>query len=320
VSKALKISIINPSKMNNSSTNSSVYPYLTVDQIQEMLGSTWTLDYFNFYPFVIVGSLGFATNFFSFFVFLHKDLATLALYQYMQVYAISNAVICLLGTFNFLSNSHRIFPWGNAEWAFTYYLHAFVNSANFLYFFNSTLNIFVMLDRIANIKRQLTKWIPLTPYKLSAIAAVCCFLLSLPFDFVFVPSSLTFKLNATVSFTEWFSGTSDFSRTSLGKVLTFTEYAVRDLLVLIAELTLNVVSIVLLKAHFNKKRRLINPIVVATTGHQDNHLTATAVSKRPSDAETNHDQPVNLNRSRSVAKGEAARASLISKADERASV
>jgi hypothetical protein len=138
--------------MNRTNNNTAVY--LTVDQIQEMLGSTWALDNFNFYPFVIVGPLGFIGNLFSFAVFLNKDLASLPFYQYMQVYTVCNAIVCLLGTFNFFSNSHRLFPWGNSEWAFTYYLHAFVDSANFLYFFNSLLNIFIMLDRIAAIKPE----------------------------------------------------------------------------------------------------------------------------------------------------------------------
>jgi hypothetical protein len=247
--------------MNNLSNNSvaAAEPafYFTVDQIQAMLGSTLASDIFNFYPFIIAGLLGFITNLFSFIVFLNKDLATLPLYQYMQLYALSNAIMCFLGAFQFVAHVHRLYDWSNTEWTMDYYLHGFVNIGNFLYFFNSILNTFVLMDRIASIKPSLAKYVPLTPYKLSIIAGFFCFFIVLPFDFVFVPGKMTFKLNATETFTEIYTGTSDFSRTLFGVVITFAEYAIRDLLVLIIEIILNLVSMVLLKAHFNKKKSLI---------------------------------------------------------------
>jgi hypothetical protein len=136
-----------------------------------------------------------------------------------------------------------------------------------------------MLDRIAAIKPEFARFIPLTPYKLSMIAGVCCFLITLPFDFVFVPGSLSFELNATVTFTQWFTSTSEFSHTFLGVLLTFIEYAIRDLLVLVVEITLNIISILLLKSHFNKKKRLVDPNGFVT-GQLRNPSTATGIKTR----------------------------------------
>jgi hypothetical protein len=91
---------------------------------------------------------------------------------------------------------------------------------------------------------------------------------------VFEPASSTARLNATTNFTIHYSAVSAFSISPVGKVLTITMNFVRDMLLMIVEIMLNLLSVVLLRRHLRKKSKLTNKrgsvfatAFISTTGY-----------------------------------------------------
>jgi hypothetical protein len=79
----------------------------------------------------------------------------------------------------------------------------------------------------------------------------------MPLFLAYAPFSVTVKLNATTPFTIWFASASPyFSKQLIGVVWIALIVLIKDLLVMILQLALNMVSIVLLKRHLGKKIQL----------------------------------------------------------------
>jgi hypothetical protein len=96
----------------NTSSNQSAF-YLTKDQWLTAFGSTWSLDIFMSYPYIIASILGFILNAYSLVVFQDAEFNT-ALYKYLRVYCINNMAVCLSGIGNMFFVTKRVFPWSNS--------------------------------------------------------------------------------------------------------------------------------------------------------------------------------------------------------------
>jgi hypothetical protein len=92
-----------------------------------------------------------------------------------------------------------------------------------------------------------------------------------------MPAEATFNLNQTTVFSIHFSATSAFSTSQLGKILTFIVYAFRDVAVMLAQLVLNIISIILFKRYSNQKNKIANAIAHKSNenGSNLNHNTGT---------------------------------------------
>jgi hypothetical protein len=262
---------------SNQTTNTTTDPtgyYLSEDQWLTAFGSTWILDTFNCYPYIVAAILGFVLNSFSLAVFQDAEF-NIALYKYLSVYCLNNMLICLFGSGNVFFSIKRILPWTNSYYpnAFTNYFYLPV--ASILNFFGSMVDIFILLDRIGNfnkrVKELTTKW---SVYRTCAITFVTCSIFCIPLFLAYCSCSITVKLSATTPFTIWFGGATELSKTLTMTILLFVILAVKELGVLLVQLGLNVVSIVLLKRYLMKKSRLIASPVVAADINTKRDITA----------------------------------------------
>jgi hypothetical protein len=160
------------------------------------------------------------------------------------------------------------------------------------------LGVIILLDRISFFNAHVKKFFQLSAYKISAIAFAACFLIDIPYYFVFVPDSETVRLSQTRTFTIWFSNTSPFAVSALGKALTFIVYGLRDFLVMIIEIAVNLVSVYMLKRYLNKKMKRHRSCIVEASTSAATTPKVTSTSINPSEL----------------------RAELISKSDPRATL
>ncbi len=190
--------------------NASDYPnssYYSTDYILTMHGSSWILDCVNFYPVTILGIFGFVLNAISF-IFLHKNqqfykMPNAPLYFYMKVYSLTNACAYFLSIFNISSGLLCFSPLFsrlyNSAWA------------NHNYFKSAFKKLFVM-----------------SALKLSMTWFLVCILSDTPFYFIYIVESNTFNVSPTDTFTIWFTNTSGYASTLIGKILLYVCYAFKD--------------------------------------------------------------------------------------------
>ena len=247
-----------PQKIPNSTTinNQTTSNYYTLDDLLTSYGSTWILDILNLYLFTVISVLSLIANLFGFIIFYNMR-NSLPLYQYLRFYCISNVVMSLASVFNFLATSYRIISWSNSFWTQAYYNYVYTAIINLSYFYSSVLDVVILLDRIAIINKLVKIYLnKLSPTLICIVLFGLCTVIDFPYFFVFEPDSITEKLDANTTFTVWFANTTPFAKSQLGKILTFTIYAIRDFFVVIVQIALSILSTVLLKKYLNKKMKI----------------------------------------------------------------
>jgi hypothetical protein len=132
--------------------------------------------------------------------------------------------------------------------------------------YSSVLSILILIDRISFFSKKVKNMIKLGAYKTSGIAFAICFVINMPVFFAYGPQASVSMLNATTSVTIYASVPSQFSLTPLGTALTFVIYALRDILIMLILIGLNIVSAWMLRAHFVKKTKMIR-VVTASVIH-----------------------------------------------------
>lgn len=250
------IHIIKMNEMNETSVNYTTYTYYDLEYLLRTYGSTWTLDILNLTVFTAVSVIGLILNLFGLVVFLDKSEFNIPLYQYIRVSLVANSILCLASVFNFLATSYRLIAWSNSYWTQAYYNYVYSCIINLSYFYVSVLDIVILLDRIANFDKRFKTWFKLSPYTICIVIFVICALIDSPYYFVFMPGSFTAYLDRNTTFTIWFANTTPFAQSPVGRIVNFTLCAVRDGLVMIIHIVLNIISIHMLKNHLRKKKRI----------------------------------------------------------------
>jgi hypothetical protein len=277
---------MNSSNNTNDNTTATGF-YLSEDQWLTIFGSTWPLDIFMFYPYLVVGLLGIILNAYSMAVFLDSEF-TIDLYKYMRVYCLNNMAFCIFGTCNCFINTKRLFPWTNSYFTNAYSAYFYIPTASVLSFFGSMLDIFVLLDRIGNFNNRVKARINWPVYKTCLATIIACFLFNVPFYLAYCPISLTVMLNQTTAFTIWYGGNSDyFGKQLIGTIWLAFFLVVRDFGVMVAQLALNIVSIVLLKRYLEKKKTRFETATTQRPSIVNNNRVETAVSNHVRESHSN---------------------------------
>lgn len=239
--------------------NTTRQEYASIDELLKSHGSSWILDNFNLYPFLIFSPIGLILNLFSLIIFMDSEFDTQPLYQYLRVYVANNVLMCFIGLFNFTFTTFRIFSWSNAYWTQAYCSYFKVTVGNLSYFYSTVLDIVILVDRISNFKRKWRSLFVLDPYQMCAVCLLACLVFNIPIYLAFSPSSATSPIGPNETFTVWFVDVTPFQMSKVGTILLFIVNFTRDLVTMLIEIVLNIISVVLLKNYLSKKRRLTIP-------------------------------------------------------------
>lgn len=239
--------------------NQSSQYYYDIDEILRTYGSTVELDNLNLYPFTIVSAVGVVLNLFTCLVYRQSEFRVISVYQYFFVYAVTNIVLCLFSCFNFLATSYRIISWSNSYWTQFYYNYIYSPGINICYFYSSVLDIFILLDRLAVFNVSIKNWFTrIRPNKMCLIGLVVCLVVDSPYFYVFMPSSVEKRIDANTNFTIWFASNTPFATSNIGRALSYLVYSIRDVLVLVIKVILNIVSTITLKRFLDKKLKIVS--------------------------------------------------------------
>lgn len=228
------------------------------------VGSTWPVDIWMLYPYFVISFMGLVSNVFSLVVFCSSQFR-ISLYKYLRINSICSIVLCLFSMGRAFTVSYHIIPWANSELARTFYVYGYIHVSNIGYFFSSLIEILMLLDRIAYFNKKVELFfqrIKLSPYLLSLMSFVLCFLIYSPNFFIAQPGSISLNI-MNQSVTIWYVKSSEFSTTQLAIILKAVALFIKDGLVTVIQVALNLISFYMLKQFLKKKRRLA-PIPLGT--------------------------------------------------------
>jgi hypothetical protein len=229
-----------------------------LDMLLDLFAQTWTLTYLIGIFDTVVGSFGFVTNLVSFFIFRDPEL-TLPMYDYLKIYSLNSSALCLVTIFAFLSTTYRWLSWTNCYWTQAYVLYGYIIVSNTAYFFNTYLDIVITLDRIGNIKNK--RWIKLSPYKMCWLGLIACALIEIPYFMQLEISNAVFDVidlqgRIVHGYTIWYLGNSEFAGSRVGSILIVIVDVVRDVVMMLAEIGVNIVCLYHLKVYLNQRMAL----------------------------------------------------------------
>jgi hypothetical protein len=194
-----------------------------------------------FIPICLVGLI---LNIVAFTVYRSKEFNELPVWEYLRVYTINSALICLLISTQFLNKSYRSFAFSNSEWTVRYHIHFFLPMIHILTQYQSNLDILLSLDRIVLFTQ-------FNLYKRLKPRVVCLFL----FIFSFISMTLYWIYYDHKETVIELSQSDHYvihhlKRSPLfSKCLVNITYIISDVIPLCTEIPLNVATIVLLKSH-----------------------------------------------------------------------
>jgi hypothetical protein len=224
----------------------------------KQVGSYPLYDTLFLVAFPIVGAISFTLNLISYHLFSAPYFTKKKpLYTFLRLYSLNSAIINLIFAFSFLLDSRRYVTFANTELAT--WLRCFVKIPilNLCYFFSSIMDVVFSLERYAELKMTSStmklNFRNINPLKLCASLFTTCFIVNLPYLFVFEPSKRLLTLNITNTMPNMTNSSSfyiyhyketQFALTDTGIAIKNTLYGIRDVLTLVMLILINFLSII----------------------------------------------------------------------------
>ena len=238
--------------MNKSDQN---FNYTKADWINKY-ALPMNLDLVYLYFISLFGFCAAILNSISLFVFTRKKFLKSNIYVYIRIYIFNSLLMSLCESFVFVSTSIRYFEFSNTYSAVSYGTYFYIAVITTTYFYGRIIEIKISLERASNYYTKIKKFFSLNPTFDSFIALMACILINCPYFFVFQPSSVTIELNNVKNFTIYYWGTTEFANSAVGKSICYVVLFIRDILTLVLQIIVSLLSVYLFKKMINNRRRI----------------------------------------------------------------
>ena len=238
--------------------NSNLTSILYEERFYLKIGSTWLTDSINLFLTFPIGLIGLVLNIFSFFVLAKIKIKCTKLYDYLKIYSLNSAFICIISSSTFMSYSPRFFP---------YYLEYFAMLGRckitaFLlatpYLFGNILDIIIGLERMSifNVKiKKIEKFIK--PIHVTLVSLTISSLINLPLVFThYIRSKEEIIMGANYNLNNFaLCGQTEFLKNYMTAFL--LPIIFRDIITLILEIFASLATIYYYKRYDFKGRQVI---------------------------------------------------------------
>ena len=227
------------------------------------IGSTWVFD--SFYLFLIspFGFVNVLLNILTFYILckIKPNQKNKYLFFYLKIYVFNIALTSIFGILMFYTYSPRYFSFSLDYFARILRCYIYTSLLTSMYFFSNILDIFITFERLSLLilsrKNPIFK---ISPYITILIGLLFCILINSPsflWNYILSDDEFYSKAKDTTNLDSFsYCGRTDFIQSSLGGLLSTLMIFIRDILTLIIEIIINIVSIVYYKNFLKKKFRL----------------------------------------------------------------
>lgn len=240
-------------KSKNSSTNSTEF-FLTIEQYYQLIDYNTIIQTLTIYSLTIINGLGILLNILSFFILKNDRFKSTPIFGYLKIYSLNSSIISLLILINVLTSTYNYFDISykyEANFFNCYVLNALLTTAHI---YSAVLDIYISLDRLFNFFTSLNKFKKLSYKTVCFILFIVCLVINCPIFLMFEPTMLPVNLDGKTITIIYIFGTSKFGKSEIGEILSFLIYFIRDVVTLVLEVVLNLVSVALLKKRVSMKQ------------------------------------------------------------------
>jgi hypothetical protein len=232
--------------------NTTTNIHHSLDYWYKSLGST-VIQEIAFIIVIPIGLLGIVLNIFALYV-LRSQKFNLPFYVYLRAYTINSLFICLFNATQFGTSVRRYLKFTNSKLLMQYFCYVYIPLIAIINLYGSSLDIILSIDRVAILSKRIHWFRNINSKKLCVNLVMIFTVLCIPYWFIFEPTEMTVYLDKNTPITLHY-----FVIISTNGFLKFYFYifsCVVDVIPLISETTLNILSVYLIKM-YNKNRRIL---------------------------------------------------------------
>ena len=234
----------------NSSKNET---YFSLEFWFEVCGFPKSAETLSIYAVTPLSLISLVLNLLSYKVLSKKCFLGSLFFRYMKCYILNGAVLSLVCSTIFISTTPRLFGFTNTYGALAYTLYFFTPVQPLLFLYSCFLELCIIIERLLYfLPKRFRKIQNIDFKKLNLAMLLFCIILHVPTFFFFLPSYLDVQLDTNTTHRIWYGEINTFSYSSTGKVLTYLQYLIRDVLPLTIKIILNSLLIYLVKAYVKK--------------------------------------------------------------------
>lgn len=210
------------------------------------IGSTWFYDTIFLFIFPPVGLAAFLGNLISYWILSGPYFTQKPLYTYLKLICLNSSAANLISMLNIIWNTRRYFQISNTEWASLLRCYLKMPVAFGTYFYGSVLDIVLALERLCELTNRRQIFRQYRPQRVCFFLFLACFMLNMPFLFVFVPTKTPIYVDRANNMSEYLYhyGESEFALSNPGRIIKGAVYIIRDIITLTILITVNLISLI----------------------------------------------------------------------------
>ena len=214
-------------------------------------GSTWTVYAGTLYGLTPLSIMAAFMNIITYFILRQSQFKTSTIFKYLKYNVLNSLIISLILATKIISTVYK-FDFTNS-YASSFYGNFFFGPFLAIFYLNGNLlDIFITIERILKIHpiEKIKKIIKLKFFWLFLF--ILSLIINMPNFFITSPAFVDLNINNKTLIRSYFTQQTNFSISTIGKVVSFLIFLLRDCLTLIVKIYLNIVSVVLIKKYFSK--------------------------------------------------------------------
>ena len=221
-------------------------------------------DIIYLYPNTIIATIGSILNIFSVIIYFKKEFSS-ELFFYFSVLSVCYLIQTTTGTLYSYCNVGR-YQTDAIRKPCAYYLTSFVAFGSFLSYYESVLEIAILLDRLKLFNKTIKKYLTLKPRLFCLILFVICFFVHLFYMFAYTPQEFVwynYKQDGTLERKSvWNVVTSNFALSNISRIFIILTYIVRELVTIIFCIGFSLFLSNYMRTYFKNKAKMVNKTVL----------------------------------------------------------
>lgn len=259
-------------------TNETFYP---LEVWLTQYGYLENLEILNVYILIPSSLISFGFNAFSFIILLKSRFLGSVFFSYMKLYVFNAAILSLLCSTTFIAITSKLLNFTNSYSSLFYSIYVFGTLQSILFLYSCLLEICVLIEQsLFFLPKRFKKLYQIEFNKFILFSFLFSVLVNIPLFFFFEPTYEDVKLHGNNSYRIWYMGINNFSFTLMGKIFSYAQYVIRDLVPLLTKIILNLILVYLVRKYLNKikvekkifAQKLANQIKISSSSFNQNSI------------------------------------------------
>ena len=231
------------------------------DYFLKQTGSTWFSESIYFYSVAPLGIFGILLNTLSFIILLKLQEGSFSIFKYMRVFTLNSIFLSSMIFLFIFTHLPRHFRFSITYFARFYRCVIMINVANMLNFYESILNVLIMLERISSFVLKFKKYTNIPPYRTSLFCFIVCVLICMPTYFVSEVKDQDKFIHDIEHYNESqvelkYCHKTNFSKTGFGKLIISIVITIMNGIIVVIEVYLTIITLVNFKKYLKKRSSL----------------------------------------------------------------